>query len=250
MGLFSSRRRQSYSAILQIDSHEVTVKRSARRRKSISIKIERDGEVVVMAPMQTRDAQIRQIVLHRSEWIHKQQQILAAEKIAERQYLTGETIWFLGQRLELRFVIGDTAHISVNSNTLLMTHKATQSNQATRERLLTRWLRQQAQNILTERTEALAKDLRSQLNKQPTAIEVKSYKARWGSCTQLGKIQLNWRLIMAPMEVIDYVIIHELCHLKFFNHSPGFWAEVAQACPEFKTHRQWLKSNSRQLSLD
>lgn len=82
---------------------------------------------------------------------------------------------------------------------------------------------------------------------QPRQLFLSSAKSRWGSCTALGDIRLNWRLMQAPPQVIDYVVIHELAHLAELNHSPRFWAIVAAACPDWKTHRLWLKQNGPAL---
>ncbi len=79
------------------------------------------------------------------------------------------------------------------------------------------------------------------------SIEVKDYKTRWGSCCPDGRLQFNWRLVMMPMPVVDYVIIHELCHLIHPNHSKHFWAEVSLYCPNFKQHKQWLKQNGHEI---
>ena len=83
----------------------------------------------------------------------------------------------------------------------------------------------------------------------PSRIQIKDYRARWGSCKPDGSIQLNWRLIHAPMHIMDYVVVHELCHLLEMNHSKHFWSEVERVEPQYKMKRQWLKDNGWQLSF-
>lgn len=78
-------------------------------------------------------------------------------------------------------------------------------------------------------------------------ITVRHQKTRWGSCSTKGNLNFNCLLLLAPSEVLEYVVIHELCHRKEMNHSPRFWAEVAHICPDYKTHRRWLKQNGRNL---
>jgi hypothetical protein len=109
-----------------------------------------------------------------------------------------------------------------------------------------RWYRAQADTYLTERVHILSQ----QTDLPPASVQVRQYKARWGSCKITGDIQLNWKLIMAPPAVIDYVIIHELCHLQQHNHSPAFWALVDSFDPAHQRHRQWLKDHHSSLSLD
>ena len=80
-----------------------------------------------------------------------------------------------------------------------------------------------------------------------TRVSIRAQKTRWGSCSSRGGISLNWRLIMAPPPVIDYLVIHELCHLRQPNHSPAYWREVARWCPDFRLHRQWLRQHGALL---
>jgi len=82
---------------------------------------------------------------------------------------------------------------------------------------------------------------------KPTQITIRDQRTRWGSCSSKGTISLNWRLVLAPPEVLNYVIVHELCHLVEHNHSNRFWAQVEKACPHFKQYRQWLKLNGTLL---
>lgn len=80
-------------------------------------------------------------------------------------------------------------------------------------------------------------------------ITIRDQKTRWGSCSSKGNLNFNWRLMLAPPKVLDYVVIHELCHRKEMNHSPRFWAHVASIMPDYKEHRQWLKANGKTLTI-
>ena len=84
---------------------------------------------------------------------------------------------------------------------------------------------------------------------EPLSIRVKNYKSRWGSCSAKGDISYNWKIIFAPSKIIDYLIIHELSHLVFFNHSKRFWLKVEEYQPDFKENRKWLKDNSYKLDI-
>jgi predicted metal-dependent hydrolase len=84
----------------------------------------------------------------------------------------------------------------------------------------------------------------------PSQIEIKTYRARWGSCTSAGKVQFNWKLMMAPEFVVDSVVVHELCHLLHMHHGAEFWAQVQRAMPNYKIAKLWLKEHGQSLSLD
>ena len=83
----------------------------------------------------------------------------------------------------------------------------------------------------------------------PKAVRISAQKSLWGSCSDSGRISLNWRLIAAPPEVLEYVVIHELAHLRHLNHSPAFWRLVSRFCPDCKKHEQWLKKNSHAMDF-
>ena len=115
----------------------------------------------------------------------------------------------------------------------------------TRRQAIINWYKEQAEIYLNNRTEEL-----SQLTGLiPQSITIKTYKARWGSCNIRGEIQHNWQIMQAPPSVIDYLIIHELCHLKYHNHGKGFWGLVEQHYPDYRTQQAWLKQNGVQLQL-
>lgn len=82
------------------------------------------------------------------------------------------------------------------------------------------------------------------------AVRVKGQRTRWGSCSRRGNLNFNWRLTLAPAEVLDYVVLHEVAHRLEMNHSPRFWAIVERHCPDHKTHRRWLRKNGPALYLD
>jgi predicted metal-dependent hydrolase len=106
-------------------------------------------------------------------------------------------------------------------------------------------LRALARRELTVRAEELARQHGSPMRR----VSVRNQKSRWGSCSVRGTISLNWRLIQVPETVRDYIILHELTHLRHFNHSARFWAEVERVCPDYRAAEQWLKKNSAEAGL-
>lgn len=108
---------------------------------------------------------------------------------------------------------------------------------------LEKWYRKEALAVIREKAEAYAGILSVQFE----SIRIKDQKSRWGSCSSKGNLNFNWRILMAPEPVCDYVIIHELCHLVFMDHSANFWNLVESICPEYKQYKKWLKENGQQL---
>lgn len=228
----------------QIDTPDFSVRvvRSPRRKTmALSIK---DAEVTVRIPIRLPLKNAEDFVISKSHWI--KQQLARQQPTPQYQFQNGERFLYLGSVYTL--VIQTTTkknQIVLQDAQMRLSTKAAQPSQDAIARQLMRWYREQAENFLQQRCEQLVVSTRL----TPRSVTVKSYKSRWGSCRINGDIQLNWKLIMAPAAVIDYVIIHELCHLQQHNHSPAFWQLVQNFCPEFRVHRLWLKQNGSQLTL-
>lgn len=224
------------------DGFEVEVIRS-RRRKTLALSVA-DGKVTVRMPARLAVSYAERFVHKKSHWIKAK--LAQNPPFRERLYQDGEILPFLGDRLRLDIDSGRGRNaVRVDGEKISVTTRLKTPSQTALKKQLTDWYRQQATEYLHQRVE----DLAGYTALKPTYLEVKTYRARWGSCTLSGKIQLNWKLIMAPPTIIDYVILHELCHLRQHNHSPAFWRLVARFDPNFTTHRAWLKQNGQQLEL-
>ncbi|MDD2251326.1 MAG: M48 family metallopeptidase, partial [Candidatus Cloacimonetes bacterium] len=110
---------------------------------------------------------------------------------------------------------------------------------------LIKWYRQCFTEVVEERIEKYS----LYLSVSPRKVVVKDQKTRWGSCSEKGNINLNWRLVMAPIEIIDYVVVHELCHLRIMNHSKDFWNLIESILPNYRESRGWLKVNGSSLEM-
>ena len=155
----------------------------------------------------------------------------------------GDTIPYLGRDLEL-VVHKDQSADSVKllHNRLLVSLKSIHDGSLALA--LEWWYRTQGVQIIKKRAEELSPLLQVSYNR----LSIRGQKTRWGSCSQRGNLSFNWKLIMAPEPVIDYVIIHELAHLKEMNHSKRFWKLVAEICPRWREHRRWLKEHEASLA--
>ena len=227
------------------DGFSFEVIRSKRRKKSIALTI-RDGEVRVMAPATAPLRTIKAFVAQKSAWVRNNlQQQREAEPVIARQFVSGERFNYLGEPYQLQIIRGSKPLVNVVDDQLQVQLRSPATADKT-HRLLERWYRQQAQLVLEKKTRHYAKIVKA----EPTLVRVKSYRARWGSCSSRGEINYNWKLIIAPHSVIDYVVIHELCHLHHHNHSPRFWQTVAQIVPKHRRYREWLKQNGRFLVIE
>lgn len=212
------------------------------RRRTIALIVQSDGTLVVRAPLRASEQFIRKFVASKADWIRKQQARARRQAAAvARDYVDGETFFYLGQSYPLRIV-------SPRRPALRLTDcfELSRSAQPRAGALFVRWYRARAAEILPERVTALAR----RHGFSPGKVRITSARTRWGSCSPQGTLSFSWRLIMAPAVVIDYVIIHELVHLEIRNHSAKFWARVGEIMPDYKKHVAWLRKQGRFLTLE
>ncbi len=211
------------------------------KRKTVAIIVQRDGKVIVRAPLKASQRQIQQFVESKIGWIlEKKAQAQEQPPQTARQFVAGERFPYLGQEYALSVLPGPGTGLRFGSGFLL--NKKSQSEAAL---LFEKWYKAAARKILTERTRFYAQKFGLKYQK----IRISSARTRWGSCSSRGTLSFTWRLVMAPLDVVDYVVVHELAHLRHPNHSAAFWAEVAGMMPDYQTHRDWLKKNGRFLTL-
>ena len=231
--------------ILAFRYFDVTVIRSDRRR-SATIKVDKSG-VSFRVPNDIKHQKIVELVEKKTPWIRKKLEYAASLTTRPLLYFEdGDPIPYLGKTYRLKVKTGGPPQVELLGERVLVT-VATQelANSLYVRLVLERWLIDEAAILLAERLEFFA----PVVGVRPTGLQVKAYKARWGSCKKNGQIQLNWRLIHGPVEILDYVVVHELCHILQHNHSPAYWSEVARVMPDYKVKRKWLSENSDTLSM-
>ena len=225
---------------------------SSKRRRTITIYV-RDNAIVVRTPTWTTKNEVISLVRQRTSWIKRQ--------IELRKFQVDEqTSEHRGVELPAKLCINGVAHVvryealpalsalrnpCVRTNPGLITLQGSleQLGSGQAKDLLTHWLREAASQTLPERVAELCRQLHCTVH----AVRIKELKSRWGSCSVKSNINLNWRLILAPPSVRDYVIVHELCHLQEMNHSSHFWNLVKHAMPDYESKRQWLKVHGQSL---
>ena len=211
------------------------------KRRTIALIIERDGSLTVRAPKRASLRDIEEFIHEKTEWIlRSREKLKAVVQHPKKQYVNGETFLLLGQEYELLLVPPQRPALKFNGGFTLAV-----SARERGEAAFTRWYKEQAYQVFTERI----RNYSAMHGFSPRQVKVNSARTRWGSCSANGTINFTWRLVMAPLDVIDYVVLHELAHLRVKDHSPRFWKLVESICPDFKQHRKWLKENGERLNL-
>jgi predicted metal-dependent hydrolase len=210
------------------------------KRKTLALIVENDGTLTVRAPLRMKEADIRRFIEAKMDWIKRKQAGVQKEAELLHQYVDGETFMYLGKGVTLRIVPDRKPALVMDRS-----FKLTRSTQPQAASVFEAWYKKQARAVLAERVELFACKHKFKVGK----IRISSARTRWGSCSTKGTLSFTWRLIMAPLDVVDYVVVHELCHLKELNHSKAFWAQVEAILPDYKRRRAWLKKNGNSLRL-
>ncbi|SFR13385.1 hypothetical protein SAMN05660706_12753 [Desulfoscipio geothermicus DSM 3669] len=223
---------------------QYVIKRS-KKAKTARITVDAVQGVEITVPVNFKRDWIDQILNQKAAWITDKMNELS--KLAgcpvPRSFTDGDIFYYLGDRYNLQVNIfkGRTLHpVLIKENNIRVAVKPGLSEieraKAVRQALV-EWYSGQAKPIIIKKVDVFS----HKLGVKPARVKIKEQKSRWGSCSGKGNINLNWKIIMAPPGVIDYVIVHELCHLIKLDHSPEFWRLVESVLPDWEKRRRWLK---------
>jgi predicted metal-dependent hydrolase len=228
--------------ILPLESGNVLIDNIQRsKRKTLSIIIGSDLVIKVKAPYWVTNGEIEEFVLKNSEWIrNKLIQISKRPKAEPKNFENGEKYLFLGKELQLRFSLGKDFVITDDGELLIPALFADDPRS-----MIIGWYKKQAEKIIKERSAVISKIV----GVKPIKIKINSAKSRWGSCSRKGNLNFTWKLIMAPLFVVDYVVLHELVHLIHHNHSTNYWEVVKRFMPDYMTAEKWLKKNQIYINI-
>lgn len=219
-----------------------------KRKRTVGLVIRPDTAVIILSPQFLSENKIRQIVLKRAAWIIKQQEKIRRFKAdnPSKDFVSGESFSYLGRQYRLKILRsednGKAPCKLVCGRFYITLDKSIEGKGASgfiKEKLIA-WYRSRAEDKILERTREYAQ----LIGKKPAKILIRDQGKRWGSCSNSGVLRFNWKIIMAPLSVLDYVIVHELCHLITKNHSDKFWNTLGSFIPDYRKKRQWLKENS------
>ena len=221
-----------------------TIKRSPNRKK-LTITVERDRSVVVHAPESTPEETIRKVVKSKRQWIYDKTK--HAQKYDKKPHppgkelVNGESALYLGREYQIEIISTDSTEIRFEQRFLIPASLVEE-----RRGVLRNWYINRAKERILPKVKSLAVTLGVEF----ANAKIVDNRFRWGSCTPKDNVNLNWRLIKAPMFVVDYVIVHELAHLIEANHTPRFWNVVRTHAPTMEKARSWLKDHGQILEQD
>lgn len=219
--------------------------RRSPRAKCVRLEVRPETGLMVVIPESYNSDQIPNLLKEKERWISGK---LANYGHVQRNrrdktLKDGDTVPYLGRDLEvvLRQSYGNVESVNVEQNKLVVNLRA-ESDRL--DLVLEQWYRMQAMQLIQEKVTELSAGLGLTYGR----LSIRGQKTRWGSCSHKGNLSFNWKLIMAPEPVIDYVIVHELAHLKEMNHTKRFWQLVEQYCPKWRDHKNWLKEHTIELA--
>ncbi len=224
--------------VVTIDGHAVPVEFvRTRRARHYILRVKPDGGLRVTVPWHGSRAEAARFIEERRAWIVRERAVRAAGPAKPAHWTDGTPVLFRGDEYPLRTVVLDHRRVRVSFADQTFVLSAERAMRLKPE--VEAWLRRVASIDLPERLARLAR----QHGFEVKAVSIRNQRSRWGSCSPSGRISLNWRLIQFPPAVADYVLVHELVHLRHMNHSRRFWNDVARVCPTYPAARAWLRAN-------
>lgn len=212
-----------------------TLKRSAKRR-SIGLQINGKGLTVSM-PLRASEKWLHSVLQEKAGWVVDKLDNWQDKKVTVPKWEDGETILFRGEQFTLRIVSGlQRAQPQLGASELIIPVYDPANRRAVLGKIL-RWYKREAEQVFGECIEHYAPLMKL----HPKQVKLTAARTQWGSCTAQGVIRLNWQLVTMPLQLIDYVVVHELAHLQEMNHSPAFWRVVEAACPDYRELRKELR---------
>lgn len=213
------------------------------KRKTLNITVERDRSIVVRAPENLSRERIEQIVYSKRQWINAKMN--HAQKypvdIQPKEFISGESLMYLGKNYQLQVVDEPLEGVQFNHKFKISKSEQTQANQ-----LFKQWYLRKA----LEKIQPVAKRYAQNLGVEFNECKTSEMKYRWGSCTPNNNIIFNWRIIKAPMFVVEYLVAHELVHLIESNHTAKFWHILSVQIPNYQRAKKWLKEKGYVLEID
>lgn len=221
---------------------------TSTKRKTIGICVYPSAAVKVYVPTGTPQGKIDEVIKSKEKWIidkieHFKQS--SSIEIKKKEYVSGESFYYLGKQYKLRIVDGKTTKIELARDTILL-HKTTRSNI---KNIIGNWFLTQAKVVFEERLRSNFEVFAKQYKYDFPTLKLRKMQSRWGSMSNKGNMTLNSYLIHAPLECIDYVIMHELCHLKYKNHGTRFYQLQSKLTPRYKELKNKLESFAVEIKL-
>lgn len=207
-------------------------------RKTLALTIDSEAKLIVRAPMQLDEDVIREFIKKKSRWIADKQRHVRDYATKQSEFLLedGENVLYLGKSYAI--LRKDVQEISIEGNFLIVPENMTLEGFAD-------WMKIQGDNIIRERVDHYA----NLIGAKYSSVKMSNAKRRWGSCGAGNTLNFAWRLVMCPQSVIDYVVVHELSHITYKDHSAKFWTRVATVMPNYREAQEWLRLNRKLMEV-
>ncbi|HEX5361645.1 MAG TPA: SprT family zinc-dependent metalloprotease [Fluviicoccus sp.] len=217
-------------------------------RLTTDIVIERDGIITVRPPRDMTPEQVDETVFSKRLWIYRnlaEWRDLNATRVT-REWVSGETFLYLGSRYRLQLVTGQEETLKLKDGRFLLQRSAVEQGGASAaQAAFEAFYREKGLRRLRERVAHFA----PRVGVAAGAVQVKDLGYRWASCLKNGELHFHWKCLMAPLTVIDYIVVHELCHLQVRDHTDAFWNEVDKVLPDYRDRKEWLRLHGAELDL-
>lgn len=209
-------------------------------RQTFGLEIDSLGKLTIRAPKKATDKEIQQVLSEKQKWIITKQLSAKRKKPAAYNFDTNDEYYFLGNKYPVQ--------LSPEKNVIIFDGEKFIISEKYKEKLqeiMTKWYKDKALKLSSFLTDKYT----DKLGIKHRNVKITSAKTRWGSCSSKKNININWRLVLAPLQVLEYVVAHEVAHLKYMDHSDSFWRTVEELQPGYKTYKKWLKENHNLLSF-
>jgi predicted metal-dependent hydrolase len=226
---------------MKISGIDIAVKKS--KRKTVSIFVERDGSVSARIPDQLTPQEIEEVILAKEYQLHKHlaEWTQLNERYVLREYVNGQSFLYLGRNYRLKLVEEALGQLKFNQGKFLLGKPEIEKAEA--------YFVDFYKRKLKEKIYPIVRQYQAQLGVQPNEVKVMELQHRWASCSAKGNVNFHWKCAMAPMDVLHYIVVHELAHLIHLNHTPAFWNEVDKVLPNYDKQMNWLKLNGAGMDL-
>lgn len=217
------------------------------RRQTVGITVDRDGSLIIRAPADCPLDEIERIAREKRFWIYtklaEKEQLQQAQPARSKEYVSGEGFYYLGRSYRLLLI---DAEPGIPPLRLYQGRfRLRRDEQASGRQHFVAWYTEHAKRWIGQRVERYT----NRADVTPEVVQVRDLGYRWASCSPNGAVNFHWRAILLPSHVIDYLIVHELVHLREPNHSDAFWQRVARVIPDYAEHKHWLAQNGAAFDL-
>ena len=236
--------------ILKVGSTDIPITiRHSKKARRLSIRVT-PSFVEAIAPEEYPLSKIDIFIKKKREWIYRKVEELNESGIENKfswpdRFVTGAKIPFHGRNMKLKVATKDISSIEISYSNGFFVEKPINASDTDVKTAMEKWLGFRLKDEVRDLVENYAPTLKV----NPGPVTISTLKTLWGSCGKNGNMRINWLLILAPKPVLEYVVVHELCHLRYRNHSTEFWNQVAECLPDFPARKRWLTENGRLMSI-